>query len=217
MKSQAIIFDRDGVIIDTQSLVIDCARETFKQLGFTLLEEDIPFMIGLSTRVFTDHFSEKWDFDPDKFRKIHRKLFYDNIDSAPYFTDTVELVKKIYKQGIPIGMTTSAGKEGTIQILNKVGIAHMFKVIVTKEDCINLKPDPEPYLLTAQKLGIEPKFCISIEDTDLGAESAKGAGMKCIVIPNKFTNDQDFSKADFVAKTVEDIEKKLERISSFCK
>jgi HAD superfamily hydrolase (TIGR01509 family) len=172
-------------------------------------------MTGRSSRVYTDYFLKKWDFDPEIFRAIHKEYFYNNLDSAPFFVDTIELVKKIYSQGITLGMATSAGKEGTMFILKKAGIDHMFKVIVTKEDCIKLKPDPEPYLLTANKLGIEPKLCVAIEDTVLGAESAKGAGMKCIIIPNEFTKNQDFSNADFVAKSNDALEIYLKGVSSF--
>jgi beta-phosphoglucomutase-like phosphatase (HAD superfamily) len=216
IKSQAIIFDRDGVIIDTESLAVESARRAFKQLGFTLLDEDILHMTGRSSRVYTEYFLKKWDFDPEEFRLIHRKYFYNNLDSAPFFFATIALVKKIYSQGITIGMTTSAGKEGTMFILKKLGIDHMFKVIVTKEDCVNLKPDPEPYLLTAKKLGIEPQLCVAIEDTALGAVSAKAAGMKCIIIPNEFTKNQDFSNADFITKSTADLGIYLKGVSSFC-
>lgn len=88
----------------------------------------------------------------------------------------------------------------------------MFNVIVTHEDCESLKPDPEPDALTANKLGIEPKYCVAIEDTALGVESAKGAGMKCIVIPNEHTKHQDFSSADTVVKSASEIEELIEII-----
>jgi HAD superfamily hydrolase (TIGR01509 family) len=184
-------------------------------MGFNLLEEDISHMIGLSPRVYTDYFLKKWDFDPEKFREMHKDLFYKNLYLAPYYVDTIELIKKIYSQGITLGLTTSAGREGTILILKKVGIDHMFKVIVTREDCVKLKPDSEPYILTAKKLEIEPKFCIVMEDTAIGVDSAKDAGMKCIAIPNEFTNGQDFSRADFVAKSINSVKESLEKISPF--
>lgn len=206
---KALIFDRDGVIINSDVVVIKAAREAFAQLGFTLLDEDIPQITGRSYRVYTDYFLQKWDFDAEEYYRIIRELFYANLDAAPYFEEAVKLIKKLHGQKIPLAITTSAGREGTLLILEKAGIAGMFDVIVTKEDCKNLKPDPEPYALTAKKLGITPELCLAIEDTALGVESAKKAGLKCIAIPNEHTRDQDFSLADKVVTSGGEVEREL--------
>jgi HAD superfamily hydrolase (TIGR01509 family) len=121
----------------------------------------------------------------------------------------VEFIKTLYSQNKILALTTSAGIEGTTLILKKIGIHDMFKVIISKEDCTKLKPDPEPYLKTAEKLGISPSDCIVIEDSDLGVEAAKRANMKCIAIPNKHTYKQNFSAADLVAGSVEDIKNNI--------
>jgi HAD superfamily hydrolase (TIGR01509 family) len=212
LKAKAVIFDRDGIIINTEGVVIDSVRKAFEKLGFTLQEEDLPHIIGRSVEVYKEYFLKKWDFNYEEFSEIRKDLFYKNLDSAPYFDNAVELIKKLYIKKIPIAVTTSAGKEGTLLILKKAGIDNMFKVIVTKEDCSKLKPDPEPYRLTSEKLGIEPRFCVAVEDTALGIESAKNAGMLCIAIPNEFTKDQDFSKADLVLESANEIGNILEFI-----
>ncbi len=210
IKTKAVIFDRDGVIINTEGVVFDSARKAFAKLGFTLLEEDIQHMIGRSSSIYTEYFLKKWDFDPDEYRKIHKELFYSNIDSAPFFEKAVELIKSLYNQKIPVAVTTSAGREGTLLILGKADIVQMITVLIAREDCKNLKPHPEPYIITAEKLGIEPEFCVVIEDTALGVESAKNAGMKCIAIPNEYTSDQDFSLADAVVESASEVEGVLE-------
>lgn len=212
IKTKAVIFDRDGILINTEGIVIDSVKEAFKKLGFIIQEEDISQIIGRSSIVYTEYFLKKWDFDPDKYRKIQRELFYKNIDSAPFFEDAVELVKFLYARKIPLAVTTSAGREGTLLILKKGGIDKMFKVLVTREDCTKLKPDPEPYLLTAEKLGIDPKFCVVLEDTSLGVEAAKKSGMKCIAIPNEYTSDQDFSMADAIVESAKEVQEILEFI-----
>jgi HAD superfamily hydrolase (TIGR01509 family) len=206
IKTKAVIFDRDGVIINTEGVVIDSARKAFAKLGFTLLEDDIQHMIGRSSSIYTEYFLKKWDFDPDEYRKLHKEFFYSNIDSAPFFEDTIELIRSLYIKKIPVAVTTSAGKEGTLLILGKAGILQKIKIVVAKEDCTNLKPHPEPYIITAEKLGIAPEFCVVIEDTALGVESAKNAGMKCIAIPNEYTSDQDFSLADAVVESASEVE-----------
>ncbi len=81
----------------------------------------------------------------------------------------------------------------------------MFTVIVAKEDCTKFKPDPEPYLITAKKLGVQPEYCVVIEDSEAGVSAAKSANMYCVAIPNKHTKNQDFSHADKVVTSVKDI------------
>lgn len=212
LKVKAVIFDRDGVIINTDGIVIYSVKEAFKRLGFVVQDEDIPQIIGRSFDVYKDYFVKKWDFNLDEYRKIQNGIFYENLDKAEFFQGAVDLIKSLHTKKVPIAVTTSAGREGTMLILNKAGIAEMFDVIITKDDITNFKPHPEPYLKTAEKLGVEAKYCVAIEDTALGVESAKNAGMMCIAIPNEHTRDQDFSTADVVLESANEVEKILEFI-----
>lgn len=210
LKTKAVIFDRDGVIIDTEGVVIDSVRKAFMELGIKVDEKEFAKLVGRGPDIFKNYFQDDKNFNFDEFRKIQREIFYKNIDSAKYFEDALELVRSLYAKKINIAMTTSAGREGTLLILNKVGIDQMFRVIVTKEDCKNLKPHPEPYITTARKLEVEPQFCLVIEDTALGVEAAKKAGMNCIAVPNEYTKNQDFSNADVVVQSAKEIEYILE-------
>lgn len=209
LKIQAVIFDRDGVIINTEGLVIKSIRYALRMLGFELQDEDIPQITGRSFNVYKSYFQNKYDFDIDKYRKIQNDYFYEHLDEAEYFEHTIELIKTLHNKKIPIAITTSAGRDGTMLMLNKVGIGNIFNVIVTQEDCNSLKPDPEPYALTAKKLGIDPNYCVVLEDTTIGVESAKCAGMLCIAIPNEYTKDQDFSLADAVVNSAKEAYKLL--------
>jgi len=110
------------------------------------------------------------------------------------------------KKKIPLALTTSSKIESTMQVLQRAGLENTFEVIVTYEDYQRRKPDPESYLLTAKKLNLQPKDCVVIEDSYVGLCAAKSAGMKCIVIPNKYTKDQDFSKADLIVETADKID-----------
>ncbi len=209
IKAKAVIFDRDGVIIDTDTLVGPSIIYGLKKVGIDASENDVPPMAGKSIDTLKELLLSKWNFNFDEFRAIQRKYFYDNLDNAPYYMDMVEFIKNLHSQNKIIALTTSAGLEGTILILKKIGLNDMFKVIIAKENCTKLKPDPEPYLKTAEKLGILPEDCIVIEDSAIGVEAAKKANMKCIAIPNKHTNKQDFSVADLVANSVEDIKSNI--------
>lgn len=208
-NTKAVIFDRDGVLINTEGLVLDSIRYAFKELGYSLQSDDIPYITGKRFDAYKDYIQQKYNFDLVSYREIQNNYFYSHINEAQFFKDTIKLIKKLYSQKIPIALTTSAGREGTYLILNKAEITNLFSVIVTKEDCINLKPSPEPYMITARKLGIDPNYCVVLEDTTIGVESAKCAGMLCIAIPNEYTKDQDFSLADVVVKSAKEIYKLL--------
>ncbi len=212
LKVKAVIFDRDGVIINTESVVIDSVKQAFEEQGFIVQQEDISQIIGRSFDVYKHYFFKKWDFNLEEYRKRQNALFYSNLDKAAYFQGALDLIKTLHAKKVPIAVTTSAGREGTLLILNKAGIEEMFEVIITKDDITNFKPHPEPYLKTSEKLGIEPRYCVAIEDTTLGVESAKDAGMMCIAIPNEHTHDQDFSMADMVLESASEVEKVLEYI-----
>ena len=212
LKVKAVIFDRDGVIINTESVVIDSVKQAFEEQGFIVQQEDIPHIIGRSYDVYKHYFLEKWDFNLDEYRKLQNSIFYANLDKAEFFQGALDLIKNLHAKKVPIAVTTSAGKEGTVLILNNAGIAEMFDVIITKNDITHFKPHPEPYIKTSEKLGIEPRYCVAIEDTALGVESAKNAGMMCIAIPNEHTHDQDFSMADMVLQSANEVEKVLEYI-----
>lgn len=204
--AKAIIFDRDGVIIDTDALFPESIMYGLKQVGITAKESDVPWVAGTSMEKFKELLLKKWTFDFDEYRAIQRKYYYDNLDKAPYFTETVEYIKKLHAQNRMLALTTSAAREGTMLILKKVNLDTLFSVIVTKEDCTKLKPDPEPYLLTAKKLGISPEDCVAIEDSSSGVRSAKKSNMYCIAIPNRHTKNQDFSLADKVVNSIEEVQ-----------
>lgn len=205
IKAKAVIFDRDGVIVNTEGIVIESVKKAFLHLGFEFKDEDIPQIIGRSSTVYTNYFLQKWEFDVEEYRKIQRAIFYENINSAPYFEKTVALIRSLHNKKIPLALTTSAGKEGTLLILKNIGLDNIFDVIITREDCKNFKPDPEPYIITAKNLAIAPEDCIVIEDTALGVDAAKEAGMKCIAIPNEYIKDQDFSRADKVVSSADEV------------
>ena len=203
---KAIIFDRDGVIIDAETLALQSIFFGLKKVGIRASKNDVPLMTGMSIDALKEQLLSKWDFSFEEFRLIQRKYFYEHIDNVPYFLDTIKFIKKLHRQNKTLALTTSAGIEGTRLILKKIGISDMFKVVVAKEDCTKFKPDPEPYIITAKKLGVAPEECVVIEDSEIGVKAAKNANMYCVAMPNKHTKNQDFSLADKIITSIKDLE-----------
>lgn len=208
--TKAVIFDRDGVIINTEGLIINSVKEAFSQLGIECPQDYMEKLPGRGPDIFKDLTSKIPSFNFEEFRSIQRSFFYQNLDKIEIFEPAVSLIKSLYAKNIPVAVTTSANKEGTELLLKMCGVRDALTVLVTKEDCKNTKPDPEPYLLTASKLNIDPKYCVVLEDTALGVEAAKRAGMYCFAIPNEYTKHQDFSLADRVLESADEVEKLLQ-------
>lgn len=203
---KAVIFDRDGIIIDSESTNVNSVTQAFEQLGITIKENEKDWIIGRHPDEYTDTFSQKYNFPQGKFREIQRKLYYELLESTPIFDKTIRLIKLLHASNIPLALTTSSGKDSTLQILKKADIENIFQVIVTAEDYAEKKPDPESYLLTAKKLNIPPEECVVIEDSSVGVQAAKAANMKCIAIPNKYTQNQNLSTADLIVNSIDKID-----------
>lgn len=203
---QAVIFDRDGVILNSEHTNITSAEEAFKQLGIKITEEDKKHIVAKHPDDYNPYFQNKYVFRYKQFRKLQRENYYKLFSQTPVFEEIVDLIEQLYRESIPLGLTTSSSRRSTNILLNRLDLTNHFKAIVTSDDCKDRKPAPEPYLLTAKKLGVEPEECAVIEDSDIGAASAKAAGMICIALPNKYTKNQDFTSADKVAKSPKDIE-----------
>lgn len=111
---------------------------------------------------------------------FYLELIKDNLKIYP---GVVELIYRLH-QKYTLALTTSSTFEEMVTVMDKLQIGKLFKTIVTAEDVERGKPDPEPYLLTAKKLGANCVDCLVIEDSENGVRSAKSAGMKCIAITN---------------------------------
>jgi len=202
---KAVIFDRDGVIINSESSHIYSVTQAFNKLGITITEEEQKSIIGIHPDDYTSSFLKKYDFDEKQFKEIQRKKFYEHLESVQFFLKIITLIKKLKDMNVPLALTTSSGKESTQNVIKKANLENIFDVIITREDTKKKKPNPEPYLLTAKKLNLNPKDCVVIEDTSIGVESAKSAGMKCIAIPNEYTKNHDFSRADKIINSRNEI------------
>ena len=204
-KMKAVIFDRDGVILDSESCNIHSAVKSFQKLGIVITEEEKEWIAGRHHQDYLPRLLEKYDFSYPEFRKIQHQIYHELLESAPLFEKTISFIKKLHALNIPLALTTSSDRKSTLHILDKTGLNKVFEVIVTFEDYEKRKPHPESYLLTARKLNISPEECIVIEDSSVGVEAAKRAGMKCIALPNEYTQKQDFHYADLVVDSADAI------------
>lgn len=199
----AIIFDMDGVIIDTEPLTSNHLKEHLKELGADLDKRPFVSRPGMNSRMTWEILKAEYELEHEIDVLIHEgrsrfMTFMENLDELPIIDGVRELLTALHGAKYRIALASSANPKRVDFILDKLGIIDMFEVVVTGDDVKHGKPAPDCYLLAAKKLGINPKDCVVIEDATFGVRAAKAAGMKCLGFAGLPHNDQDLSEADLI-------------------
>lgn len=205
---KAVIFDMDGVIINSEPSNIKSVKLAFKKLGIKITKKEIELIIGRNPKDYKNYFSKKYEFNYSEFNQIRSKLYKKLVKSSKLFKNTFNLIKEIEKEKLKIALATSSKREETIVILKRAKLSKSFNTITTWENVKKRKPNPEVYLITAKKLKVNPKDCIVIEDSSVGVIAAKKAGMKCVALLHNYNKNQDLSKADLKIKITKKIKLK---------
>ena len=191
---KGVIFDMDGVIVDSEEFICEAAIRMFAEHGITVHPEDfIPF-IGAGENRYIGGPAEKYGFpinlEQDKARtyKIYGEFVRYKLKPLP---GAVEFVNKCKDRGLKVALASSAD-EIKIEInLSEIRLPwETFDAVVTGLDVERTKPDPEIFLLAAEKLGLSPSECLVVEDAVNGVEAAKAAGAKCLALTTSFRTDE---------------------------
>ena len=213
MQKKAVIFDMDGVIIDSQPLYHAFDVRMLSEFGHEATVETVIPYSGLTSK---DRMTkDKKDFglaatvdelikmSVDFMREVFLKSDIKPIDGIP------ELLSFIKNAGLHIGVASSTSHELIEIILKRLDVLHYFEKIVSGEDVKEGKPAPDVYLKAAEIFGVCPSECVAIEDSVMGMRSAKAAGFTCIAFRNSYT--QDYSCADY---TVDDFHEVVQLLSN---
>ena len=200
MQKKAVIFDMDGVIIDSQPMYYEFDVQMLRRFGIpATMETPIPYSGLTSVDRMTKY---KEDFGLDSSVEELIKMSVDSMrdvfltgDLKP-INGIPELLSYIKGAGLRMGVASSTSHELIEIILRRLDVLHYFEKIVSGEDVKAGKPAPDVYLKAAEAFGAMPNECVAIEDSVMGMRSAKAAGLTCIGYRNSYT--QDYSSADYV-------------------
>jgi len=202
--TNAVIFDMDGVLIDSQPLHYEIDILVLTACGYHAQMTDVVSYTGQSN-------PDRWP----KYKAAHNlpqtvpeliemveaqtRVVFNN---APLVAidGILELLQWLRGKGFHIGIASSSSQELIGLVLAKTGIAHFFDAITSGEDVARSKPHPDVYLCAAKKANVPPEACYAIEDAPLGILAAKNAGCTCIAYTNPSTHGQVFDNADYVIK-----------------
>ena len=200
MAKKAIIFDLDGVIVDTAKYHYLAWRKIANDLGFDFSEKENENLKGVSRIKSLEYLLQKGNIklsqkEKDKLlfvKNEHYLSLISNMDESEMLSGIAELIKDLHKENIPFALG-SASKNAR-RILDAIQLSNLFSAIVDGTDVSNAKPDPEVFLIAAKKLCFAPKNCIVIEDSKAGIEAANNVDMISVGIGS----DEVLEDADYI-------------------
>ncbi len=210
-KIEAVIFDMDGVIIDSEPLYFKIQEQLFNDLGFTVSKQEYDTFIGAGMQLMWEKLCSKHDlpFTIKQLIIMNNELIYNtfnNSDSLQAADDFISFLTYIKEKVIKTAVASSTSKKIINVILSKLGIIQEFDVVISSEEVLQGKPEPDIFLEAATMLNVDPKKCIVIEDSTNGVKAAAKAGMKCIGFSNKNSGEQDLSLANIVVENFTNID-----------
>lgn len=206
---KAVIFDMDGVIIDSEPIHFQVDMQTMRDLGCNISVEELGKYVGTTNEYMLTDIKKNYDINKSieeiisyKVEMTKRKIIQSDLEPIEGIE---ELLSKLKNKNIPAAIASSSPRDFIDIVISKFKLQDYFKYIVSGEEVANGKPSPDVYIETAKKLGISPKDCTVIEDSKNGVLAAKAAGMKCIGFQNANSGNQDLSKADIIVKSIVEI------------
>ena len=200
---KAVIFDLDGLLVDTETLGIEIAVQVCKELGIELTKAEQKSFIGVTDEKFYQELfdNRNCDFDVHEILKKHFSLYEQLLKTRLNpFPGSSELPKFLKQQGYKLGLVSGSTLKQINIILYKLKIRVLFDVILSCEDITSSKPSPEGYLAASKKLGIPPENCLVLEDAETGVLAGKKAKMRVIGVKNN--DGQDLNVADIIVKNL---------------
>jgi beta-phosphoglucomutase len=177
-----VVFDLDGVIVDSHPLHKRAWRAFLASVGKEISESDLDFILeGRRRQDILIHFlGELSDVEIQEYGSKKDAFFRQASADLEPISGSVALIKQLDKAGLRIALATSASRRRTWWTLEQLKVADYFKVVVTGDDVLQSKPDPSIYRLAATRLSISPESLCAVEDSVCGVRSAKAAGLCCL-------------------------------------
>ncbi|PIR04323.1 MAG: 2-deoxyglucose-6-phosphatase [Candidatus Magasanikbacteria bacterium CG11_big_fil_rev_8_21_14_0_20_39_34] len=207
--AQAIIFDMDGLLIDSEPLWRESEVETFKKWGYPFREEYCFETMGMRVDVVVEHWIGKFGGNQEEKENLSNAIMDAVIErihaKGELMPGVQELLNLFCERKIPMSIASSSYMRVIDAVVDKFRLKECLDVIYSAENEPFGKPHPGVYLTTAKKLHVSPEHCLVFEDSIAGVQAAKSAGMKCVAVPTKeIRHKKEFEDADYILDSLVD-------------
>jgi len=212
----AVVFDMDGVLVDTEHLWDEVREELTAEWGGRYTPEAQRAMMGMSSHEWSRYLHEVVGLrePPDVINGevVRRMLARYEVD-LPVVPGAVQAVRGLAEAGFRLALASSSNRELIDTVLRELGLTELFEVTVSSEEVARGKPAPDVYLEAAERLGLDPARCVAVEDSASGIRSAHAAGMRVIAYPNRHypPTDDALALADTAVTSVAEVGRAVAR------
>lgn len=202
--NKAVIWDLDGVIVDTKVFHWEAWQRLAAELGETFTEEQFLRTFGVrSDEIISSEFKGSYSKEDlaclfDRKEYMFREAAKGRLKPLPC---VAELIHELHDEGFQLAVASSALRENVVMVVRELEVAECFQAIASGEEVEKAKPDPAVFLLAATKLRVPADCCVVIEDSAQGVEAAKAAGMMCVAVTNT-RSPQALRAADLVVPSL---------------
>ena len=202
--AHGVVFDCDGTLADTEPISDRAWADVLGELGYVPTAEDRRTTVGRPYAATFAHFAQRVVIgDPTAFRTRLRARFLARFDTElELVDDAVGVLRSVAAAGLPVAVASSSSREHVERVLERAGLTAEVRAIVAAEDVVRHKPDPEPYLRAAARLGASPARCRAVEDTDVGVTSACAAGLYTVAVVRGHVPGAALAHADRVVASL---------------
>ncbi len=181
LDADGLIFDFDGTLADTMPIHYQAWRETLAEHGIDYPRDVFYSLGGTPTVKIVAILSERYNtpMDPAEVASRKEQAYLRRAEHIGLI-EPVVAIARAHRGTLPLAVATGSRRAIIEHALDKIGLADWFDAVVTADDVTGHKPEPDTFLEAARRIGVEPKRCIAYEDTDLGLEAVRRAGMTAI-------------------------------------
>jgi len=196
----AILFDNDGVLVDTERLYFLANRESLAKVGVSL-DQAAYVELFLRNNLGAWQLAEARGVAPETIARLRAerdRRYLELLEHEDILLPEVEPIVRALGRAYRLAIVTSSQPEPFARTHARTGLLPHFEFALTRVDYARSKPHPEPYLRAVERLGLSPDRCLVVEDSERGLAAAKRAGLTCWVIPGALTRGLAFTEADLV-------------------
>ena len=207
---QKIAVDMDGVLVDSEPFHIEIEKRLFNLNRIPVSEEEQLEYLGTAPEVTWETIVRRHHLnlpveDLIEQNRVESLRFFSELIEIPVMSGLVELLEKLKAKNYPLAVASSSFPEIIDLILERTNLRKYFQVVVSSQEAGKSKPEPDVFILAAQKLGVNPKDCLVVEDSANGIKAASAAGMSCLAYQGPGADPKKQKEADAIVKSFEQL------------